>query len=242
LIAATETRSIRSDEGAATSGTLAVALVGVIALLFVGTVPLLRGTDQAGRGRTVAEAAALAGARQVREHFLTELAGVSLGALTGGGGLQGSWSADSPLPMMGYGEAAAYAAANDGVVPPEWYAYRVSDGTVSVRARLREDAPGGGHTESTATARLGVVLGSCRLRASRGEIPPPPPPPEPTPTPTDEPTPSPTPTEPPPPQYTPWEFTFRCDGTGTIHGQDLASVLDRAHDMLASAARPRLVE
>ncbi|WP_211340818.1 hypothetical protein [Xylanimonas allomyrinae] len=241
------------DEGAASSGTLAVALVGVVVLLFVATIPLLSGIDQSARGRTMAESAALAGAESIRTDLLTTLDDVRQGWLVGDSDVHQHWQPDGIFALSGYGAASSYAARNDGELPADWYRFDVGHGIVDVRARLTEAAPSGGHTESTARARLGVDPTSCRFRADRTVtwVTPPPPSPTPTPTPTptetSTPTPSPTPTEtpePPPPYavYSPWVFSFGCEGTPTVSGGDFTEVRDDAIDLLRDAARPRLID
>ncbi|MBE7699038.1 hypothetical protein H9623_01780 [Oerskovia sp. Sa1BUA8] len=241
-------RRLHGDEGLASSGLLATVLVVVFAVALVAVLPLLRGTEQGGRARTVADAAALAGAERVREHFLDELAGVPVRDLTGGNDLGGTWwPTRSPLPSMGYSAANDYAHRNDGEVLPAWYAYDVRGGTVTVRARLLEPAPGGGRTESSARARLGIDLSTCWVSADREEIEPEPEPtPEPTPDPSPSesptPTPSPTPTEPPPPEYTDWVYSFGCDGVRRVSGDDLRDVLAEARQRVVEAATPRLVD
>ncbi|WP_211340861.1 hypothetical protein [Xylanimonas allomyrinae] len=231
-----------ADEGAATSGTLAVAFVGVVALVFMATLPLLRATDHSARSHTAAEAAALAGARHVSEHFLEELAGVTFGSLAGRGDLAARWVGRAQGPALGYRAASDYAAANDALVRPDWYRYDFRRSTVAVRAQLREPGPNGRRAESDATAEVGLNLASCRLDAAREEIPPPPPPPPP-PEPEDGEAPEPPPpaAEPPPPQYTPWEFTFSCQGTATLHGKHLGALLDQARALVERAVEPRLV-
>ncbi|MEK8227396.1 hypothetical protein NKG05_16775 [Oerskovia sp. M15] len=113
-----------------------------------------------GRARTVADAAALAGAERIREHFLEELAGTSLRSVTGGNDLGGTWwPTRSPLPSMGYSAANDYAWKNGGEVLPAWYAYDVRGGTVTVQARLAEPAPGGG---GPSRAHVHVSGSTCR--------------------------------------------------------------------------------
>jgi hypothetical protein len=230
------------DEGLASSGLLATVLVVVVAVAFVAVLPLLRGTEQGGRARTVADAAALAGAERIREQFLEELADASLRSVTGGDDLSGKWwPTRSPRPSLGYAAANDYAHKNGGQVLPTWYAYDVRGGVVTVRARLTEPAPGGGRTESSARAHLGIDLSTCWVSADREEIEPEPEP-TPDPSPSGSPTPTPTPTAPPPPEYTDWGYAFGCDGIRQVSGDDLDDVLAVARDRVEDAATPRLVD
>ncbi len=232
--------ALRGDDGLVTSSVVVVVIVGVIALVLVGTLPLLSGTEQSGRTQTSADAAALAGAQSIRERALEELALVTAGVLTGSGGLSGSWTFGGAVgPASGYTAAAQYAQRNGAELPAEWYDYDPFGDTVSVRTRLTETSPNGDHTESEARAQLGVHLAECRLTASRDEVEQP----EPTPTPTG-PDGEPTPVEPQPepePTYTDWEFGFTCPGLRPVTGSTLLGVLAGAADRLDAALTPRLV-
>lgn len=235
------------DEGIATSGVLITVFVAVLAVVFVALLPLLRGTEQAARTQTSADAAALAGAEDVRQGVLDDLAEVTLWTVVGSHPTYGEWTPGAGLPVMiGYGAAHEYARDNGAQVAPSDYHYEPLDGTVWVRSRLQEQAPGGGRAMSEATASTGLQVSDCRLTASRSELPPPSPSPSPTPTPTASPSPTPsptpTPTEPPAPIYTEWEFVFSCPGEGSVSGSSLSTVLAGARGIVDDAMEPRLVD
>lgn len=234
-------RRRREDDGLVTSAVVVVVAVGVVALLFLAVLPLLRGTDQAGRTQTSADAAALAGAEAVREHALANLGSVIV--------LTGSVSfADLLGPSRGLGEATVYASRNDASVAQYRYdplADEVYVKTASNDAppRSGDHAPGVTRTESEATAELGVPLARCTFDVTRvitGYEPPPTPTPEPTPTDPAAPTPTPTPTPTPVPIYGN-EFRFRCPGYDSGASESLADVLDDARDWLDDALEPSLV-
>jgi len=235
----------RDDEGIATSGVLITVFVAVLVVVFAAVLPLLRGTEQAGRTQTSADAAALAGAEAVRQGVLDDLAALTVWGIVGSHPTYGEWSPGTALPVMiGYGAAREYAQDNGAHVSAGDYRYDPIDGTVRVRSRLQEQAPGGGRTTSEATASTGLRISECRLTAARDALPPPTPSPTPTPSPSasPSPTPSPTPTEPPAPTYTDWEFVFSCPGEGSVSGSSLGAVLADARDMIDEAMEPRLVD
>ncbi len=140
----------RGDDGLATSAVLVVVSVGVVALLFVAVLPLLQGTEQAGRTQTSADAAALAGAQEVRRVALDHVGDVVLG-LTTYGALLG--------PARGHTQAADYAGRNGAELAG--YAQDPWRDEVEVRTRLREQMPDGQRAERDATASLGVALARC---------------------------------------------------------------------------------
>lgn len=230
------------DDGLAASALLVVGAVVVIGVLLIAVLPLLSGTEQSSRTQTSADAAALAGAAEVRRVVLDELGsvvraegGTSLSALLG--------------PARGHGQAQLYAGRNGADVAG--YGYDAWADEVTVRTRLREDGPSGGRSESLATAAVGVQLARCAFDRDEvivGYEDPPEPEPEPEPTEPpdpDDPTPTPTPTPPEPdPEPIPiygWEYRFRCPGYDSGARDDVSVVLDGARSWLESALEPRLV-
>jgi len=222
---------------------IAVTLA-LIALLLVGIVPLLSGTEQSARAQTAADASALAGATSVRDRARAELRDVRLVDLALAE-LTGSWRFSTAVtPMSGFGSAEDYARRNAADLYPARYSYDASGDRVRVGVQLRELAPNDEHAEAVAAASLGMALADCRFDASRTVVwTTPPPAPSPSPTPTPGATPSPTPTFVPTPVYGPWGFTFSCPGDRgfTESGASFTAVRDRAADRLHDRARPRLV-
>lgn len=224
------------DEGLATSAVVVAVSVALIGLLLVAVIPLLAGTEQAGRTQTAADAAALAGARDVRDLVLDDLdrvisdGGIGIGELLG--------------PSRGLSAASAYASRNDADLIA--YRYDALGDEVRVETRLREVAPNGDRARQEATAALGVELGRCGFDRDQVIVGyEPPPTPTPTPTPTPSPTPTPPPTPEPPPEPVPiygWEYRFRCPGYDSGAHLDVLDVLSGARAWLDSALEPRLVQ
>lgn len=231
----------------ATSAVVVTVLVGVISLLLLAVVPLLMGTEQAGRSQTASDAAALAGAVGARDRAVVELAEavptLSPAALSG---LSASWRFGAAAGgASGLTDATTFAARNDAVV--EEYRHDGTRDRVTVGTRATRPGPEGTDVRSEASASLGVELASCVVRAGRSitgwtEPPPPPSPPAPEPTPTPTPTPSPTPTFVPEPVYGPWSYTMSCDGDDgfSVSGSTVTSVVDQGRAAL-DALQPRLV-
>lgn len=241
----------------ATTALVLCVLVGMIALLLVMVVPLLRATEQGGRGQGAADAAALAGADSLRDSAVAQTAGLLVAF--GPGRLAGesvTWS----LPGVtaggaGITEASLYAARNDATIVT--YRNDAVRDRVRVEVELRPQ-PGGderGPVRRVAQARVGVELASCVARGDREVVgwTEPPPTPSPTPTPTPDPaatatptrTPRPTPTPTPfvrQPIYGPWGFSFTCDGADgfTVTATTPTQLVQRARAAF-DALEPRLV-
>lgn len=241
----------RNDErGMATTALVVCVLVAIIALVFIAVVPLLRGTEQGGRGQTAADAAVLAGADSVRDSAVAQTAGLLVAF--GPSRLRGT-SVSWALPGVGAGgmgitEATVFARRNDATL----VTYRNDAARDRVRVEVRLDRQAGGADDvvirRVAEARVGVELSSCRARADRpvlGYTTPPPTPsptPAPTPAPTPTPTPSPTPTFVPAPIYGAWGFSFSCDGADgfDVSATSVAQLVDLASAEF-DALEPRLV-
>ncbi|MGN8246575.1 hypothetical protein ACTHAM_000239 [Cellulomonas soli] len=232
----------------ATSAVVVTVLVGVASLLLLAVVPLLMGTEQAGRSQTASDAAALAGAVGARDRAVVELAG-AVPALRPAAlaGLGGSWRFGTAAGgASGLADAAAFAVRNDAVV--EEYRHDGTRDRVTVRTRATQPGPEETVVRSSASASLGVELSSCLVTADRSitgwtEPPPSPPPaPEPTPAPTPSPTPTPTPTFVPEPVYGPWSYAMTCDGDDgfSVSGPTITAVVDQGRAAL-DALQPRLV-
>ncbi|QTE29959.1 hypothetical protein [Pengzhenrongella sicca] len=222
---------------------LAVVAVAIVGLLFLAIVPLLSGSEQSGRTQTSADAAALAGAQDVREYVLDQLHSV----FTVGG-----WNSFGTLigPARGYGAAQSYASANDAELIT--YSYDPSRDRFSVRTRLLAEAPNGDRAESLATASLGVKLGTCGIGRHTTVVgyeeeptpePPPDPPADPDPDESAPPTSSPTPTQTPTPvPILGFEYRFTCDGFDSGWSLEISDLLDDTADWLDDQLVPSLVE
>ena len=152
---------------AATAFLVGVALL-VITVLFVFVLPLLRGADQASRSQNAADAAAIAGGKQVRELVLNRLAAGDLSVLSG------------PWGSAGSSDASIYAGRNDATL----IRYSFDAVRDEVRAEIRFNkvpADGVARAERSAAVELGLALGRCTV--SRDEIEPEP---EPSPTESDD--------------------------------------------------------
>lgn len=224
--------SATRDEGMVASGVIAVVAIGLIALLFFAILPLLSGTEQSGRTQTSADAAALAGAGEIRTVVLDELGTVI--RASGGVPFRGLIRA-----ARGYGVAQSYAGSNGADLSE--YRYDPWSDEVTARTNLREVAPNGDHAESLATASLGVELGNCVFASDRVVIGfEPVPTPGPTPSPSVSPTPTPTPEPEPVPIYGD-EYRFRCPGFDSGARGEPGEVLTAAHDWLDAQLRPSLL-
>ncbi|WP_175348079.1 hypothetical protein [Cellulomonas humilata] len=245
-------RALRGDDGLAATGIVLTVVIGVLFLLFLIVIPLLSGTEKAGRTQTAADAAALAGAKGARDRAVDEVAAAVWAlrpeALSG---TRQVWRfSEAVAGGSGFTGAQQYALANNASV--DAYHHDAARDRVQVDVRLGEPAPQGGPVLSRAVAQVGVELASCEVAAVR-EItgytePPPvetptpePPPPSPTPSPTPTPTPTPPPFVP-QPIYSAWEFGFSCDGEHSFDDSDSAldQLVDRARSRLEDL-EPRLV-
>ncbi|WP_159066846.1 hypothetical protein [Cellulomonas timonensis] len=223
----------RGEDGLATSAVLVVVAVGVVALLFLAVLPLLQGTDQAGRTQTAADAAALAGAEEVRKVALDHVGDVVLGATTYGSLLG---------PARGHTQASDYATRNGGELVG--YAQDPWRDEVEVRTWLREQMPDGQRAERDAVAALGVALARCagdsRDVVVGYE-------PVPTPEPTD-PEATPDPDDPDEPEEEPEpvpiiesEHRFTCPGYDSGWTRPRAALEGPVRSWLTSALEPHLV-
>ena len=234
------------DEGIAAIGIIMTVIVGILFLLFLIIIPLLSGTEKAGRTQTAADAAALAGALSARDRAVDEVEDAVQAFPAALSGTSKTWRfQDATAGGSGYGDAAAYAARNNASI--DSYHHEASLDRVEVDVRLDQPAPQGGPVLSRAVAQVGVELESCEivaLRSITGYTTPPPPTPTPTPTPAPTPTPTPTPTPPfvPQPIFGPWSFTMSCDGKHgfQLANSDVAQLVDDAVDRLEDL-EPRLI-
>ncbi|MGF1648109.1 MAG: pilus assembly protein TadG-related protein [Kineosporiaceae bacterium] len=140
-----------ADRGLVPSALLLLVVVVVLTFLVLVTFPLGAATDQKTRSRTAADAAALAGAHEVREEWVLlrtapgllvfpAVPGMSAAA---GGGLAGDYAARHQAVLTGYRLA--------------------GDGTVYARVRNTDDTDRlDGQAESDATAELPILFGACR--------------------------------------------------------------------------------
>jgi len=210
-----------------------VVAVGVVALAFLGVVPLLSGTEQAGRTQTATDAAALAGAGEVRRVALDSVGAVVMGETTFAALLG---------PARGHGQAADYASRNGA----ELVRYAQDPWRDEVRARtsLREQMPDGQRAERDGVAELGVALARCAVD-SRDVVVGYEPVPEPEPEPSDgdtEPGAPPEPVEEPEP--TPiieTDYRFTCPGYDSGWTRPRAALEGPVRSWLTGALEPRLV-
>jgi len=158
------TQAISQETGAAATALLVLAFVVSIAFVFVAVLLLLKGTDQAARTQTAVDAAALAGAQDVRKKILNDL-----------------WTIDSQASLaslLNYHDgriAASQYAQRNGA---ELRSYEVEplSGVIHVEvAHSKKTRAGGGQVKSVAEANLGLSLTHCKF--GEEEMPPEPTPP-----------------------------------------------------------------
>lgn len=144
-----------------------LALVGMIAFFAYAIVPLGRATDEASTAKTAADAAALAGAEDVRSFLLVRTAGWSFA------------SRDELFDMLrcdlGRSAAEAYARRNGAMLRE--YCYDPFSDRIEASVAMRDAGVGGEAATATSTASVGWALRSCRWE----DDPIPPPVPEPGP-------------------------------------------------------------
>ncbi|WP_068403098.1 pilus assembly protein TadG-related protein [Kribbia dieselivorans] len=175
----------RAERGQVT--TMLTMLVTVLLCAFtVGyIVRVAKATDERSQIQIAADAAALAGAKDVKDTAPALLPQVATGQQRFTCGL-------------GRGAAADFASRNDATLVS--YCYYPNSDRIEVRVRMNTVAESGRHEDARAVAKVGKRLGPCAL------VPLPPPPP--TPSPTSTPTPTDPEEEPPPPPDV--ERTARC--------------------------------
>jgi hypothetical protein len=166
----------RDDGGQITTALVIVGTVLVVALGLLVT-RLGQATDQKSQVQTAADAAALAGAQQIRHDAPIEILRAIRARERGDFG-------------CGMGREKASELANRGGASLVQYCYSPGDDTVSVLVDSLANSASGSPAKAGAVSRVGLALGFCTVPAP----PPPPPPPSPTQTPTPPPTPTPTPT------------------------------------------------
>lgn len=221
------------DSGQVTTALVVVVMLGLLFVLFRVILPIGQATAQKSGAQAAADAAALGAAKQIGDDLpqaitdrlatVTSAAGL-LDVLSGVGG--------------GFGREGAqdFAARNDADVTSYQYS-RFSD-TIQVEVQGRPAASTGAHSETAATAKLGVRLGTCRL--TNDPVPTPTPTPTPSPTPTDEDPPPPAPPAPPADTGT----TLQCGDLVlhfTVNGSTGRPSLDTSLDALKAQFRPRLI-
>lgn len=160
----TNRHDVSKDSGAAATALLLLAFVVSIAFVFVAVLPLLKGTDQAARTQTAVDAAALAGAEDVRKKILNDL-----------------WTIDSEASLAsllnshdGRMAASQYAQRNGA----ELQSYQVEPLTGKIHVKVahsKKTRASGGHVKSVAEANLGLSLTHCKF--GEEELPPEPVPP-----------------------------------------------------------------
>ena len=156
------TRIRGNDRGQITTALVIVGTVMVVALAVVVT-KLGQATDQKSQVQSAADAAALAGAQQIR----SDAPGLILAALLPGG--------DKAPFNCGMGRAAASDFANRAGARVVQYCYIAGSDTIQVLVYSETNSVSGAPAKAKAEARLGLALGDCVV---------------PTPTPTPTPTPN----------------------------------------------------
>jgi len=205
-------------KGEAGQGTLEYVGMIIVAVMVVALGVLVtklgQATDQKSEVQSAADAAALAGAQEIRK----EAPALILAAILAGGG--------GPL-ACGLGRGEASNLANRGRARVVQYCYYPVEDTVRVSVDSLANSAAGTPAHATAEAQLGLSLDSCVLPAS--PVPPTTAPPTPAPTVTSPPT-----TPPPPPPDVGAEV--RCGelmirivfagGSGVIKGLTEAKIRD----------------
>lgn len=178
----------RHEAGQATTAIIIIVALALMALGFAYTGRLAKAEDQGSRIQAAADAAALAGAQSI----VTEVPGRIVSAMNSG----------KLLPSgLGQGAASEFAARNAASIIS--YTYNPASDRIEVRVRSNAVSERGQREVATATARIGLRIGVCKLPpppktpTPPPTTPPPPLPPGATPTPT----PSPKPTTPPPTSF-----------------------------------------
>lgn len=169
-------RSGGAESGQVTTAIGVVTIVALVALAFFGVTKLGLAANDRSEAQSAADAAALAGARAVREEYLA-VPGL-LGPLANKHALGGLF--DAITCSLGSAEARSYAERNDAHLSSDGYCYTVSDDRVRVGVEMDEPVPG---ESQRARARAQASVG-FRPHACTWDDDPAPEPDEPTPTPT----------------------------------------------------------
>jgi|GEM_PF-6368897 len=141
-----------NERGAATTALLLIGIFAAVGILFIAILPLASGTEKSDRAQTAADAAALAGAKKMRDEIIESLAHasppVSLAQLVD--------------PQSGRGKAQELAMSNDAEIT-SYHAMPIA-GSVSVNVRQLEEMPKTHkHAKAKATAELDLPLNSCQF-------------------------------------------------------------------------------
>lgn len=168
---------LRRDDGGQI--TTALVIVGTVLVVSLGLLvtKLGQATDQRSQVQSAADAAALAGAQQIRHDAPLQI----LNAIRAGGG--GNF-------VSGMGHEKASELANRGGAQLVQYCYSPLDDTVTVAVDSLNNSASGSPAKAGAVSQVGLALGDCKVPR-----PPPPPPATPSPSPTPMSTASPTATQ-----------------------------------------------
>jgi hypothetical protein len=212
------------ESGQLATGLIILVFFGMLLVIFKIILPIGQATDQKAGAQSAADAAALAGAKQIGDDLpavITAAAAVApnaRGLLELLSGLAGGYGAES---------ATDFAGRNGNDVT--FYNYSRFADQVEVRVKERRTTKTGDHAVAQATAALGLRLGPCEFVD------------EPTPTPTITPTPD---DDPPPGPASDTDLTVRCGELEldfVIDGGTGRPRLDTDLDDLEDRIEPKLI-
>lgn len=186
------------DSGQVATGLIICAVLALIALTFWVMLPIGSAVNQKSGVQNAADAAALAGADDVIDHVVDDLATLPNGPFRPG------------TFFCGLGESDARTLAQDNGAHVTSYCYDWRRDTATVEVASNKALSGGQHSKAKAVARTGVPWGACHFVG----LPEPTPTPTPTPTSSRNPSPSSTAPSPSPTSTEPSEpIQLVCGGT-----------------------------
>ena len=214
------------EAGQVPTAVAVVVFVFLLALAFRFALPLGQAADQKQTSQSAADAAALAGAKQIKDD-LPEAVREALRSIRAPEDLLNLF--DRLGAGLGRGKAEEYAGHNDASVVS--YGFDRWNGLVSVEVRGHQASATGTHSESSSRVQLGVRFGACRLDAD----------PTPSPTPSADP---PDPDAPPAPEPS-VGTVLRCGDLSlhvTFDGATGRPRLDTPLSDITDRIKPRIVD
>ncbi len=166
----------RREDGQVTTAIACIAMVGIVFVAFFGVTGLARGTGEKSKAQSAADAAALAGAKAIRDKYL-DVPGLV-------GDLRGMDAADNLFSgffcALGGSDAQSYAGQNEAHVLT--YCYDAGDDRVRVRVEMNDPVSSrNAAAQADSKASVGFRPPSCRWEVDDAPDPiePPPGPPDP---------------------------------------------------------------
>jgi hypothetical protein len=206
----------RDDSGQVATGLIICAVLALIAIGFGVMLPIGSAVNQKSGAQNAADAAALAGADNVIQHVIEDIATLP----------DGPFQPSAFFCGLGAADAGRLAQSNGAHVTSYCYDWRSDQATVEVEAN--KALSGGQHSKARAVAETGVPWDACHFTGVPTSTP--------TPTPTTKPTPTPTSTEPPEP------VALVCGGTTIAYDRKDGHLV--VHDLAAlrNVLKARLVD